>query len=69
MSSMLYTIFKFIFTHLYVIKANASPTRLMLLPRTTPNATIPPCAAHVFPPDTFVDGGKPWICPVYKVSI
>lgn len=51
------------------MKANASPTRLMLLPSTTPKATIPPCDAHVFPADAFDVGGNPWICPVYNVSI
>lgn len=46
-------------TYLYVIKANASPTRLILLPKTTPSATMPPCDAQVFPTDTFVAGGNP----------
>lgn len=36
-------------THLYVMKAKANPTKLIELPRTTPKATIPPCAPHVDP--------------------
>lgn len=55
-----------IFPHLYVIKANASPTKLTELPRTTPSATRPPCDPHAFeyPYDTLVAGGNPWMCPV-----
>lgn len=51
-------------TYLYVMKANARPTRLTELPRTTPNAINPPCEPHVVDVvvvlnDMLFTGGKP----------
>ena len=54
-------------TYLYVINANASPTKLIELPSTTPKATKPPSAPHAVPSDPtdmFVDGGNPCMWPV-----
>lgn len=46
------------------MKANARPTRLTELPRTTPNAINPPCEPHVVDVvvvlnDMLFTGGKP----------
>lgn len=65
-------------THLYVMKANAIPTRLTELPRTTPKATSPFCSSQIDPMSEtlllvpvvrMVAGGNPCKWPAYKVSI
>jgi hypothetical protein len=56
------------------MKANASPTRLIELPKTTPSATTPLCELHpvvIYADDVDDDmfDGNACKCPEYRVSI